>query len=73
MRKETAVVCAISFRWWHFLLPWIYASLTTYAPTTGSALTSGIILGVFALGTAPALLALGFVSGSLKGKLGDWF
>ncbi len=57
-----------------FFLPCGFTqALQLYALTTGSALTSGIILGVFALGTAPALLALGFVSGSLKGKLGDWF
>lgn len=57
-----------------FFLPCGFTqSLQLYALTTGSALTSGLILFLFALGTAPALLALGLASGSLKGKWGQWF
>jgi hypothetical protein len=57
-----------------FFLPCGFTqSLQIYALTTGSALTSGLILASFALGTAPMLLALGAASTSLKGKAGYWF
>ncbi len=69
-------------RWWTpvllgagtFFLPCGFTqALQLYALTTGSALTSGMILFAFALGTAPALLALGWASSSLKGKAGQFF
>lgn len=69
-------------RWWTpmalgagtFFLPCGFTqALQLYALTTGSALTSGLLLFVFALGTAPSLLALGWASGSLKGKVGQLF
>lgn len=44
-----------------------------YALTTGSFTAGALALGVFALGTAPALLALGWASSSLKGKAGRFF
>jgi uncharacterized protein len=44
-----------------------------YALTTGSFATGALSLGIFALGTAPALLALGWASSSLKGKAGTFF
>lgn len=57
-----------------FLLPCGFTqSLQVYALTTGSFLASASLLGAFALGTAPALLALGWASGSLKGKAGAFF
>lgn len=57
-----------------FFLPCGFTqSLQLYALTTGSFAVSGIVLAGFALGTAPALLALGWASGSLKGKLGKLF
>ncbi len=57
-----------------FFLPCGFTqSLQLYALTTGSALTSASILGMFALGTAPALLGLGWASSSLKGKAGTLF
>lgn len=57
-----------------FFLPCGFTqSLQLYALTTGSILQSGLILGAFAVGTAPALLALGWASNSLKGKAGAFF
>ncbi|MEK7540227.1 MAG: sulfite exporter TauE/SafE family protein [Patescibacteria group bacterium] len=57
-----------------FFLPCGFTqALQLYALTTGSAVTSGLILFLFALGTAPALLALGWASGALKGKWGQRF
>lgn len=57
-----------------FFLPCGFTqSLQLYALTTGSFLKGGLILGAFALGTAPALLALGWASSSLKGKAGKFF
>lgn len=57
-----------------FFLPCGFTqALQLYALTTGSAATSAGILLAFALGTAPALLALGWASNSLKGKAGTLF
>lgn len=57
-----------------FFLPCGFTqSLQLYALTTGSVLTSSLILSVFALGTAPALFLLGYASHSLKGKVGTFF
>lgn len=57
-----------------FFLPCGFTqALQLYALTTGNALLSAGLLFAFALGTAPALLALGFASGSLKGKAGKLF
>ncbi len=57
-----------------FFLPCGFTqALQIFALTTGSAVTSALILGVFALGTAPSLLALGWASSSLKGQTGAWF
>lgn len=57
-----------------FFLPCGFTqALQLYALTTGSFLTAALSLGVFALGTAPALLALGWASSSLKGKAGRFF
>lgn len=57
-----------------FFLPCGFTqALQLYALTTGSFTTGALILFAFALGTAPALLALGWVSGSLKGKTGRFF
>ncbi|MDO8581615.1 MAG: sulfite exporter TauE/SafE family protein [bacterium] len=57
-----------------FFLPCGFTqALQLYALTTGSFTTGALILLAFALGTAPALLVLGWVSGSLKGKAGRFF
>lgn len=57
-----------------FFLPCGFTqSLQLYALTTGSALTSALLLACFALGTVPALFALGWASTSLKGKAGTFF
>lgn len=57
-----------------FLLPCGFTqALQLYALTTKSAATSAMLLFAFALGTAPSLLALGWASGSLKGKVGKFF
>ncbi|MBI5221433.1 MAG: sulfite exporter TauE/SafE family protein [Candidatus Magasanikbacteria bacterium] len=57
-----------------FFLPCGFTqALQLYALTTGSFLTGASILLAFALGTAPAMLALGFASSSLKGKFGRFF
>ncbi len=57
-----------------FFLPCGFTqSLQVFALTTGSFGQSALMLGGFALGTVPALLALGFASSSLKGKAGKFF
>ena len=57
-----------------FFLPCGFTqALQLYALTTGDFGTSAIMLLAFALGTAPALLALGYASSSLKGKAGQFF
>lgn len=57
-----------------FFLPCGFTqALQLYALTTGSFAASSLTLFAFALGTAPALLALGWASGSLKGKMGKLF
>ena len=54
-----------------FFLPCGFTqSLQIYAITTASFATSAMILGAFAIGTVPALLALGFASSVLNGKSG---
>ncbi|MBI4457500.1 sulfite exporter TauE/SafE family protein [Candidatus Uhrbacteria bacterium] len=44
-----------------------------YALTTGDFLAGASVLGGFALGTAPALLAVGWASSSLTGRVGKLF
>lgn len=57
-----------------FFLPCGFTqSLQIYALTTASFWTGATILAAFAIGTAPALLALGFASGALSGKRGKLF
>ncbi len=57
-----------------FFLPCGFTqALQLYAITTGSFISGALTLMAFALGTAPALLALGWASGSLKGKVGKFF
>ncbi len=56
-----------------FFLPCGFTqSLQIYALTTASFWTGATILGAFSIGTAPALLALGFASGALNGKTGKF-
>ena len=56
-----------------FFLPCGFSqSLQIYALTTASFWTGATILGAFAIGTAPALFALGFASGALNGKAGKF-
>lgn len=57
-----------------FFLPCGFTQmLQIYALTTGSAIDSGFLLAGFAIGTAPALIALGWASRSLKGAAAKWF
>lgn len=57
-----------------FFLPCGFTqSLQVYALTTGSFAAGGLTLLAFALGTAPALLALGYASSTLKGAWGRFF
>lgn len=57
-----------------FFLPCGFTqSLQLYVLTTGNVLTGALTMFAFAIGTAPALLALGWVSNSLKGKAGQFF
>lgn len=57
-----------------FFLPCGFTqALQLYALTTGNTATSALLLFGFSLGTAPALLALGWASSSLKGAAGRWF
>ncbi len=57
-----------------FFLPCGFTqALQLYVLTTGSFVRGAVILLAFALGTAPALLALGWASSSLKGKAGKFF
>ncbi len=57
-----------------FVLPCGFTqALQLYALTTGSFWTGAGVLLAFALGTAPALLALGWASTSLRGKVGRFF
>ncbi len=57
-----------------FFLPCGFTqALQLYALTTGSFAAGAATLGVFSLGTAPALLALGWAAGSLKGRAGLFF
>ncbi len=57
-----------------FFLPCGFTqAFQVYALTTGSIWQSALMLGGFAVGTAPALLALGWASSSLKGKAGKFF
>ncbi len=56
-----------------FFLPCGFTqALQLYALTTHSFWTSAGLMLAFSLGTAPALLALGYASGSVKGKVGQW-
>ncbi|MBM3204429.1 hypothetical protein FJZ48_00390, partial [Candidatus Uhrbacteria bacterium] len=57
-----------------FFLPCGFTqALQLYALTTGSFLAGFSTMFAFALGTAPALLLLGFATNAIKGKLGRWF
>ncbi len=57
-----------------FFLPCGFTqALQLYALSTGSATTGALVLFAFALGTAPALFALGWASGSFTGKFGTFF
>ena len=57
-----------------FFLPCGFTqSLQLYALTTGSFFGGATALFAFALGTAPALIALGWASSALKGRAGKFF
>ncbi len=71
--KEHALTPALLGAATFFLPCGFTQALQLYVLTTGSFTTGALILFAFALGTAPALLALGWVSGSLKGKVGRFF
>ncbi len=57
-----------------FFLPCGFTqALQLYVLTTGNVVTGAVTMFAFALGTAPALLALGWASNALKGKAGQFF
>lgn len=57
-----------------FFLPCGFTqALQLYVLTTGNVLSGAMIMLAFSLGTAPALLALGWASNALKGKWGKIF
>src|SRR3989338_9139610 len=57
-----------------FFLPCGFTqALQVYALTTGSVFESGMLLAGFAIGSTPALAALGWASNFLKGKAGALF
>jgi len=57
-----------------FFLPCGFTqALQLYVLTTGNILTGALIMLAFSLGTAPALLALGWASNALKGQWGKLF
>jgi sulfite exporter TauE/SafE/copper chaperone CopZ len=57
-----------------FFLPCGFTqALQLYALSTGSFASGALVLGGFALGTAPMLLGVGWASSSLKGKAGALF
>lgn len=57
-----------------FFLPCGFTqALQLYALSSGSFRAGALVLGGFALGTAPALVALGWFAGSWKGKTGRFF
>lgn len=57
-----------------FFLPCGFTqALQLYALSTGSFWSGALVLLAFALGTAPALLAVGYVSRSFQGKIGRGF
>jgi sulfite exporter TauE/SafE/copper chaperone CopZ len=56
-----------------FFLPCGFTqALQAYALTTGSFMTSAVILGAFALGTVPGLLIFGLAATSFKGSTGKF-
>lgn len=69
----------------HYFSPAVFGALTFFLPcgftqalqlyvlSTGNVLTGALVMLAFALGTAPALLALGWASNALKGKAGQVF
>ncbi|PIS40784.1 MAG: hypothetical protein COT26_01525 [Candidatus Kerfeldbacteria bacterium CG08_land_8_20_14_0_20_43_14] len=69
----------------HYFSPAVFGALTFFLPcgftqalqlyvlSTGNIWTGALVMFAFALGTAPALLALGWASNALKGKAGQIF
>jgi uncharacterized protein len=56
-----------------FFLPCGFTqALQLYVLSTGSAMTGAVTMFAFALGTAPALLALGWATNVLQGKVGQY-
>ena len=61
---RTALLGALTF-----LLPCGFTqAMQLYALTTGSALTAGVVMAVFAIGTTPGLLAVGGLPGLASGR-----
>jgi len=71
---KTSQTAPLMFGAGTFFLPCGFTqALQLYALTTGSFADGALALGAFALGTAPALLGLGYASSALKGKAGSFF
>lgn len=76
MDKEdkTSMIAPFLFGAATFFLPCGFTqALQLYALSTGSFWAGAVALTAFALGTAPALLGLGFASSALHGRAGKWF
>jgi len=71
--KEHPVMPAILGGATFFLPCGFTQSLQLYALTSGSFAAGAMVLGGFALGTAPMLLGIGWASSSLKGRAGMMF
>lgn len=72
--SKTSPTAPLLFGAGTFFLPCGFTqALQLYALTTGSFADGALALGAFALGTAPALLGLGYASSALKGKAGSLF
>lgn len=67
--KNAFVLGALTF----FLPCGFTQAIQIYAISTGSFLQGSIVMGLFALGTLPGLLGIGFVSSILKGTVGRIF
>ncbi len=67
--SHPAILGALTF----FLPCGFTQSMQLYAMTTGSAVSGALIMGVFALGTAPGLLGIGGLASVIKGRIAELF
>lgn len=67
--RSSAIMGAMTF----FLPCGFTQAMQLYAISTGSALTGGLVMGTFALGTVPGLLGIGGLTSAVKGILAKRF